>query len=82
MNSHGEPSGGFVTQVACPHCNTVVSGNIPGTPERKIVGYIRSYETGVYSTTFCPKCRETFYIHRYSDGSWIVRRSDDAPRKV
>ena len=77
-----EPRGGFVTEVVCPWCGRENSGNIPATPEKKIVGYVRSYETGVYSTNKCPRCRETFFVHRYSDGSWVVRKSSDAPRRA
>lgn len=77
-----EPRGGFVTEVVCPFCGVTVSGNIPATPEKKIVGYFRSYEAGVYSTNRCTGCRETFFVHRYSDSSWVVRRSSDAPRKI
>lgn len=77
-----ESLGGFVAEVACPFCGAEVSGNVPSTPERRIIGYIRSYERGVYSTNKCMACRETFYIHRYSDGSWVVRKGSDAARRV
>lgn len=75
-------SGGFIAEVACPHCGSVVSGNVPATPERRIVGYIRHYETGVHSANKCMACRETFFIHRYSDSSWVVRRNSDGAIKA
>ena len=79
-----EPRGGFVAEVVCPWCGSVNTGNVPSTPEKKIIGCIRYYEVGVYSTTICTnrRCGQAFFIHRYSDGSWVVRRSDDAARKV
>ena len=85
MAEYGEPRGGFTREVACPFCGRLALGNVPGTPERKIVqGYIKSYEEGVYSTNKCPNsgCGKAFFTHRYSDGSWVVRKDNDAPRKV
>lgn len=77
-----EPQGGFVAEVSCPWCGNVNSGNIPATPEKKIVGYYRNYEAGVYSTNKCIICRKTFFVHRYSDASWVVRENRNAGRRV
>jgi hypothetical protein len=79
-----EPRGGFVTDVACPYCGQAVAGNIPSTPERRTVGFVRNYEVGVHSTNKCTnrRCGETFFVHRYSDGSWVVRQSSDGARQV
>lgn len=78
-----EPRGGFVSEAVCPWCGAAGSCNVPSTPEQKISeGFDYNYELGVYSTNKCMSCRETFFVHRYSDGSWVVRRCDEAKRRI
>lgn len=51
-----------VAEVTCPHCGTVVKGNIPAKPENN----------PVYEYSRCTNCHSKFRIKRFTGGGWMV----------